>query len=116
MITPQNSRYQKQMLFSGIGPADHLRAHGVEVRLDHAEVGQNLHDHPLVGGVAFEARRTVPPSAYNHGEGMLVQTDARRVILSPKGFHDLPSRPQWHEECAAHAAAAEGGKGIGLFL
>jgi choline dehydrogenase len=61
----------KILMLSGIGPADHLRAHGVEVRLDHAEVGQNLHDHPLVGGVAFEARRAVPLSAYNHGEGML---------------------------------------------
>lgn len=59
------------LMVSGMGPADHLREHGIEVRVDLPGVGQNLHDHPLVGGVAFEARRSVPLSAYNHGEGML---------------------------------------------
>ncbi|MXO86153.1 FAD-binding protein [Altererythrobacter aurantiacus] len=33
------------LMLSGIGPAEHLRAHGIEVRLDRKEVGQNLHDH-----------------------------------------------------------------------
>ena len=64
----------KLLMLSGIGPAAHLRQFGIEVRVDHAEVGANLHDHPLVGGVAFEARRAVPTSAYNHGEGMLFTT------------------------------------------
>jgi choline dehydrogenase len=35
----------KILLQSGIGPADHLRKHGVEVALDHPEVGENLQDH-----------------------------------------------------------------------
>ena len=30
---------------SGIGPADHLRATGIDVVLDHPEVGENLQDH-----------------------------------------------------------------------
>ncbi|MET9697285.1 GMC family oxidoreductase N-terminal domain-containing protein [Streptomyces sp. NPDC006529] len=39
------------LLLSGIGPADHLRAHGLRVRADLPGVGQNLQDHwsaPLV--------------------------------------------------------------------
>ena len=34
------------LMLSGIGPADHLRAHGIEVVKDLSGVGQNLNDHP----------------------------------------------------------------------
>ena len=33
------------LMLSGIGPADHLRQHGIGVRLDAPEVGRNLTDH-----------------------------------------------------------------------
>ncbi len=33
------------LMLSGIGPAEHLRAHGIEVLHDSPEVGQNLQDH-----------------------------------------------------------------------
>ena len=33
------------LMLSGIGPADHLRAHGIRVELDAAGVGRNLQDH-----------------------------------------------------------------------
>ena len=33
------------LMLSGIGPAEHLRAHGIEVRVDAADVGGNLQDH-----------------------------------------------------------------------
>jgi choline dehydrogenase-like flavoprotein len=33
------------LMLSGIGPADHLRAHGIAVVQDHAGVGANLQDH-----------------------------------------------------------------------
>ena len=33
------------LLLSGIGPADELRAHGIDVRLDLPDVGRNLQDH-----------------------------------------------------------------------
>jgi choline dehydrogenase len=59
------------LMLSGIGPAASLRALGIDVAVDSAEVGANLHDHPLVGGVAYQALRPVPLSVYNHGEGML---------------------------------------------
>jgi choline dehydrogenase len=32
------------LMLSGIGPADHLRAHGIEVRVDRPGVGKNLQD------------------------------------------------------------------------
>ncbi|MFK7877206.1 MAG: choline dehydrogenase [Paracoccaceae bacterium] len=34
------------LMLSGIGPADHLRAHGIDVVKDLSGVGQNLNDHP----------------------------------------------------------------------
>ncbi len=36
------------LMLSGIGPADHLRAHGIELKLDLPGVGQNLQEHPTV--------------------------------------------------------------------
>jgi len=35
------------LMLSGIGPADHLRAHGIEPIVDAPEVGQNLRNHPV---------------------------------------------------------------------
>jgi choline dehydrogenase len=36
------------LLRSGIGPASHLRAHGIPVAVDLPRVGANLHDHPTL--------------------------------------------------------------------
>jgi choline dehydrogenase-like flavoprotein len=36
------------ILRSGIGPAEQLRQHGIGVIVDSPEVGENLHDHPMV--------------------------------------------------------------------
>ncbi len=33
------------LMLSGIGPAEHLKANGIEVKLDRAGIGANLHDH-----------------------------------------------------------------------
>jgi choline dehydrogenase len=59
------------LMLSGLGPAAALRGLGIEVAADLPGVGQNLHDHPLVGGIAYQATKPVPTSSYNHGEGML---------------------------------------------
>jgi choline dehydrogenase len=42
LVTP------KLLMLSGLGPAEHLRSRGVEVRVDLPGVGQNLIDHPEV--------------------------------------------------------------------
>lgn len=42
----------KIMMLSGLGPAEHLKSHGIEVIEDLAGVGQNLNDHPDVSIVA----------------------------------------------------------------
>ncbi len=42
----------KLLMLSGIGPADHLRELGIEVRADMAEVGANLADHVNIDLVA----------------------------------------------------------------
>ena len=50
------------LLRSGIGPADQLRSHGIEVVADLPGVGENLHDH-LLSPVIFSAEREIgPPS------------------------------------------------------
>ena len=36
------------LMLSGVGPADHLRSHGIDVVQDLPGVGQNLRDHPAV--------------------------------------------------------------------
>jgi choline dehydrogenase len=36
------------LMLSGIGPADHLREHGIEAVVDSPHVGQHLQDHPLL--------------------------------------------------------------------
>ncbi len=46
LITP------KLLMLSGLGPADHLRTHGIPVAADLPGVGQNLIDHPEVPIIA----------------------------------------------------------------
>ncbi len=44
------------LMLSGIGPAEHLRDHGIEPALDLAGVGQNLQDHPAASVAYSHAR------------------------------------------------------------
>ncbi|MER6912622.1 GMC family oxidoreductase N-terminal domain-containing protein [Streptomyces sp. NPDC000594] len=46
----------KLLMLSGIGPAEHLRAVGIEPRVDSPGVGSRLQDHPE-GVIMWEARR-----------------------------------------------------------
>lgn len=54
------------LLRSGIGPAHHLTAVGVDVALDLPGVGENLHDH-ATAGVTYATAEPVPDSV-NHSE------------------------------------------------
>ncbi|MEM9130350.1 MAG: choline dehydrogenase [Pseudomonadota bacterium] len=53
------------MMLSGIGPADHLGSHGIDVVADRAQVGQNLHDHLEV---KVKHRMTKPLSLWSHAK------------------------------------------------
>jgi choline dehydrogenase len=55
------------LMLSGIGPAGHLHALGIDPVADIAGVGQNLQDHP-VAMVSYAAPSPLPASSYNHGE------------------------------------------------
>ncbi len=59
------------LMLSGIGPADELRAMGIASAVDLPDVGRHLEDHPLLAGVAYQARRPVPASHYNHCDSLL---------------------------------------------
>ena len=50
----------KLLMLSGIGPAEHLRSHGIEVRVDLPGVGENLQDH-IYSPLIFEPTREIPP-------------------------------------------------------
>lgn len=61
---------------SGIGPADALRHHGIDVVLDVPGVGDNLADHPL-GGVVYTPAEPMPAGSNNHGRVLAaLRTDA----------------------------------------
>lgn len=60
LVTP------KLLMLSGIGPADHLRQHGIEVVADMAGVGSNLIDHPEV---PITAVANGPYGYYRQGVG-----------------------------------------------
>jgi choline dehydrogenase len=55
------------LLLSGIGPADQLRALGIDPVADLPQVGANLQDHPIVM-VSYASQLALPASKYNHGE------------------------------------------------
>ena len=52
------------LMLSGIGPADHLREHGIEVRCDLPGVGRNLQDHVRVA-MMWSCTRSFPVHRVN---------------------------------------------------
>ncbi|NNG39554.1 choline oxidase [Flexivirga sp. ID2601S] len=57
----------KLLMLSGIGPADHLREIGVDVRVDSPGVGEHLQDHPE-GVIQWEARQPMVTESYQWWE------------------------------------------------
>ncbi|MGR3376209.1 GMC family oxidoreductase [Salipiger abyssi] len=53
------------LMLSGIGPADALRSHGIDIRADLPGVGENLHDHLEV---KVKHRMTAPLSLWDHAK------------------------------------------------
>jgi choline dehydrogenase len=53
------------LMLSGIGPADHLREHNIDVQLNLPGVGQNLHDHTAVP-VIWHTKDTTDVAEFNN--------------------------------------------------
>lgn len=51
----------QMLMLSGIGPTKHLRAHSIEVLLDHPMVGQGMADNPT-NGIIIPSPRPVETS------------------------------------------------------
>jgi choline dehydrogenase len=69
------------LMLSGIGPAAHLRAHGIEVAADLPAVGSNLQDHPITPVLA-RTRRPVTLKAAESPVALLRWLVARRGMLA----------------------------------
>jgi len=57
------------LLLSGIGPAEHLADHGIDVRVDSPGVGRNLQDHLFTFVVYDRTDEAAPAATSNIGEG-----------------------------------------------
>jgi choline dehydrogenase len=77
----------KLLMLSGVGPADALKALGIQPLVDAAEVGANLHDHPRVS-LRWASRRPLPGSSVS--AGLLVYSQAAG---SPAANEATPSPP-----------------------
>lgn len=65
----------KLLMLSGIGPAEHLREVGVEVRVDAPGVGENVQDHPE-GVIQWEAKQPMVTESTQWWEiGLFSQVD-----------------------------------------
>ena len=77
------------LLHSGIGPAEQLRRHGLEVAHDLPGVGENLMDHPLT---SLQVKCTKPVTLYKHlglfaqARGALQWACTRTGILAGNHF------------------------------
>ena len=69
------------LMLSGIGPAEHLREHGLDVRLDQPAVGANLSDHVNAGLIVRTETETL----------MTAETEANVALLQTYGRGPLTS-------------------------
>ncbi|MBU2963008.1 GMC family oxidoreductase N-terminal domain-containing protein [Citreicella sp. C3M06] len=70
------------LMLSGIGPADHLRAHGISVAADLPGVGENLHDHLEV---KVKHRMTRPLSLWDAAKFPNNLATGARWLLTKQG-------------------------------
>jgi choline dehydrogenase len=76
------------LLLSGVGPADHLRAHGITVVHDSPGVGTDWFDHPSIfvpftptGDLGFDARMVLPQAALHFDSGSDAAGDVELLLF-----------------------------------
>lgn len=85
------------LMRSGIGPADHLKQMGIEVRADRKGVGQNLQDHPMVALAGFLPRKSRLPQSMRRHIQMGYRYSSELPNTNPGDMFILPSnRAAWH--------------------
>ncbi|MCZ6636581.1 MAG: GMC family oxidoreductase N-terminal domain-containing protein, partial [Alphaproteobacteria bacterium] len=77
------------LMLSGIGPADHLRGHGIDVSLDVPGVGQNLQDH--ISSVVWYKRLTPGPFQKHLRWDRLIFNVARAYLTGTGPATTLPA-------------------------
>ncbi|SNB52640.1 Choline dehydrogenase [Arboricoccus pini] len=73
----------KILMLSGIGPADHLRQHGIPVRIDLPGVGKNMQDHIEVH---VTGRLRDPISMVGHDKGLKKIRHGLEWLLTKQGL------------------------------
>jgi 5-(hydroxymethyl)furfural/furfural oxidase len=85
------------LMRSGIGPADELRALGIDVIADRAGVGRNLMEHPSIAVSAFLPREARTPFPDEHHEQAIVRFSSGLPDTVPGDMHGaILSRSGWH--------------------
>ena len=69
------------LMLSGIGPAEHLREHGLDVRVDRPAVGANLSDHANAGIIVRTGVESLM-GASTAANAALLQTEGRGPLTS----------------------------------
>ena len=87
----------KVLMLSGIGPAAHLAAHGIDVVVDLPGVGQNLQDHVQLP-VVFKRKTDSPMTTLLTGNVLFLRTRAgtgRGAAGHAAQLHAQHSRRRW---------------------
>jgi choline dehydrogenase-like flavoprotein len=86
----------KILMHSGIGPADQLRQHGIAAIVDSPEVGENLHDHPMIPVRAY-VRGDLGYQAAAHGLGT-VKAGLRYLVTKdgPASGNGIETVTHWN--------------------
>ncbi|GAA3098109.1 FAD-dependent oxidoreductase [Pseudonocardia yunnanensis] len=82
------------LLLSGIGPGDHLRSVGVDVKVDLPGVGENFHDH-VKSQVAYTTTVPVHVPEMARKPHVMLRSDASVEPDLHILFTDFPVRPRW---------------------
>jgi choline dehydrogenase len=79
------------LMRSGVGPGEHLQAHGIEVKAASAEVGHNLHEHPSMPNTRLVDRPTynVAQNVLGLGSEVLNYFLFRRGLLTICPVHGM---------------------------